>query len=56
MARYEVFWDEVVTYRVFIEADNENEARLRWSDPAYWDSEAEISSSDSTNNVEIYEV
>ncbi len=55
MARFEVHWDEVVTYSVFVEAENENEARLRWSDPAYWDSEPEIAGSDYTGNVEIYE-
>jgi hypothetical protein len=56
MPKYEVFWDEVVTYSVLVEADNEDEARLRWSDPAYWDSEPEVSGSDFTNDVEIYEV
>ena len=56
MPRYEVFWDEVVTYCVLVEADNEDEARLRWSDPAYWDSEPEISGSDFINDVEINEV
>ena len=56
MATYEVLWDEVVTYRVLVEADNQDEARLRWCDPAYWDSEAEVESSDFTNDVEIYEV
>jgi hypothetical protein len=56
MATYEVLWDEVVTYRVIVEADNQDEARLRWCDPAYWDSEAEVECSDSINDVEIYEV
>jgi hypothetical protein len=56
MPTYEVFWDEVVTYRVIVEADNSDEARNRWADPSYWDSDAEISSSDYTNDVEIYEV
>jgi len=56
MQQYEVFWSEVVTYSVLVEAENEDEARLRWADPAYWDSEPEISGSDFTNDVEIHEV
>jgi len=56
MPNYEVFWDEVVTYSVLVEAENEDEARERWCDPAYWDSDPEISGSDFTDNVEIYEV
>jgi len=56
MPQYEVFWDEVVTYSVLVEAENEDEARRRWPDPAYWDSEPEISGSDFTDSVEIYEV
>jgi hypothetical protein len=56
MQQYEIFWDEIVTYRVLVEADNADEARLRWCDPAYWDSEPEIECSDYTNDVEINEV
>ena len=56
MPRYDVCWDEVVTYCVEVEADNEDEARLRWSDPAYWDSEPEIICSDFTNDVTIEEI
>ena len=56
MPRYEVFWDEVVWYSVFLEAENEDDARSRFYDPAYWDSEPEISGSDVHGNVEICEV
>jgi hypothetical protein len=56
MPRFECFWDEVVTYCVIVEADNEDEARLRWCDPAYWHNDPDISGSDFMNDVEIYEV
>jgi hypothetical protein len=56
MPQYQVFWDEVVWYSVFVEAKDESEAKQRWHDPAYWDSEPEISGSDFNNNVEVCEV
>lgn len=56
MPKFEVFWDEVVTYCVLVEADDEDLAEIRWNDPAYWDSEPEMSSKDFIGNVEIYEV
>lgn len=56
MPDFEVFWDERVTYCVLVEADDADEAMRRWSDPAYWDSDPEISGSDFYNSVEVYEV
>ena len=56
MPSYEVLWDEITTYRVIVEADNQDEARLCWSDSAYWDSEPKVECSDFINDVEIYEV
>ena len=56
MPRYEVFWDEFVTYSVFVEADTIEDARKSWEDPACWDSEIEVSGSDYVGNVEIEEV
>jgi hypothetical protein len=56
MPKFEVFWDEVITYSVLVEAEDEEDANIRMSDPAYWDSDPEISGNDFIGNVEIYEV
>ena len=56
MPRYRVYWDEVVTYCVEVEAENADEAYAHWADPAYWDSETEIVRSDFDNNWEVEEI
>ena len=56
MPKYRVYWDELTTYYIEVEADSPEDAQNKWSDPACWETEPEGYQSEYAENFDVEEM